>query len=1433
MRTFRYVTVLFLAFISIQAFSRSKNVIIKFKSGTPPEIINSFRNNTPKSLNNSVSKLSRDLNIQNTAELFGRFNGRTADDQNYIKAGLDRIFIAEVDESNAGLLTELGSKNEFVEYIEINGSLKLEDLSENNLIPNDTYFGTQYYLSLIGLQNAWNITLGDSGIVIGVVDTGLDFLHEDLQNSYKINYGEYGNGKESNGIDDDNNGFIDDWRGWDFTDEPYTGDPRRGDYLTPDNDPTDDNKQSHGTAVTGIINASFNNSKGISSVAPGCKVLVMRAFDAEGYGEEDDVANAVLYGLSNGVRIFNFSFGDYVFSNLLRDVVRYAYTRNAVIVCSAGNDGSDRLHYPSAYDEVISVGASDNTDSKAGFSSYGETVDIFAPGFQNLTTVRSGKGSTAFGGNYDKLNGTSFAAPVVAGIAGLLLSENPDLTNEEVRGILVSTTDYMQGQSGWDHVRSSGRVNANTAVNNSSSPSVARINYPFQDFTFEDDSIKICLSAASPLFLSYSLFYGKGQKPDVWIPLLQNRTSQVLNDTVAVWNTESLPDTSYTLRLAINSNSGRTIEHRMIVFKDRYPPVITDIAFGTLIDKNYYSQLILFATNKRTLGKIFYKRKNISEPYQFVLADAGTPNIGFISEAHFGLLSGNDFAQNTEYEFYIEATSLNGKKATVADTAFYFYTLPPVNNYGFIQKNYTLSYSQSSNTVSDVNNNGYKDIMLNEIKNNLKMNFYEFRDGSFSKISNNNWGDFRIARDIGDIDNDGKLEILFSRERNGYVYEAPASGQLPTDLIWNDTENGNFWSSRIADTDNDGKNEILGFGKSGLRILESAEANSFVQTANLEYFGIDSAANSQNVLVEDFDNDGKKEIVFINLFYETPGSALPKVGINIYENTSDNSYARIFKDSINRFIKGDNLTAGDFNGDGKKDFALGVVSKDGDFVQYYSMFAFTSAGNNQFEILDIIDIYNYKSYTETSTESADIDNDGTDEILVNTGTLFYILKFDSGSGRFAPVFYMNDINTLNQIIHDFDGNGYREIGLNTVNDTLLFFEKDFVFTGPATPLNLNGFSNDSNSVQIKFDNVTGAEKYFIYRSDTTFNFVLKDSVNVNSYSDNNVINRKNYYYRVSAIDEQNPVRESQLSGTVAVYCHNKSRLLAAVSENNGFLTLKLSEKISSTIPNLSSFIVSNGTGNPENAAIKNNFEYFLTFDKTLPNGTYSVMCRDLKDAYNSPVDTNSVEFTVSQFDSAKFYVSNLLLADKYRLKIEFNLNVDSATAVNTQNYKFEPFNIGINSVEIDPAYRNTVYLNLENRSVIGATGKNYLLKVENVYSSEGIKIVEGAGSTFGLIFNKEDLNEVYVYPNPFSIASNQEYITFANLTREATVEIYELSGKFLISISETNGNGGLEWELKDRNGIKVSTGIYFYKVTGKNSSGQEVEEKMGKFAVIR
>jgi subtilisin family serine protease len=1420
-----------LIYLSLQVLAQNQDIIIKLKKNTPQNIITDFKNGFHSSGNNSLSKLCKNLNVTASKYIFKQFE--SSKKINFSNSGLDRIILLTINDGNSKNALNLLTSNEYIEYAELNYILKLENNSSNIFIPNDPFYQHQYFLPLTGLPDLWNISSCDSTILIGVVDSGLDFFHPDLQKSFFINWGEYGNGKESNGIDDDGNGFIDDWRGWDFVDEPNTGDPRRGDYLIPDNDPTDDNKFSHGTGVTGIINATINNGIGISSVAPGSKVLVLRAFDAEGFGEEDDVSAAILYGISMGVKIFNFSFGDYTYSNLLRDVIQFAYLQNIFISCSAGNDASFRLHYPSSFDEVTSVAASDGQDFKASFSSYGTTVDIYAPGYQILSSTRIGKGNAQFGGDYDYMNGTSFSAPIISGVAAHILKQNPNLKPEEVRGILISSTSYMNGQTNWDFYHSSGRVNAFNSFNNLRIPSIVRIISPCQDFSTDKDTIPICISAASPLFSSYSIFYGTGIYPENMAQVMANVGNQVLSDTVFEWNISGLQDTSYTLSLVINQQNGKKLEHNLVFYKDKNSPQIIDYSFGSLIDKNNHTEIIEFSTNKKTLGKIYFKKRNSSDPYQFIYADGGTNNIGLISTYHSGFLKSADLSPQTEYEFYLEAISLNGKNIILANADFHFKTGNEINSYGYLRKNYSLPSMQLCDKVV-TQQNSTEIIFGNEIKNNYKPAVYSFTNGYFLKISANQWSDFVIVRDVADINSDSKYEMLASKSRNGLLFKAPANEQLPSVLIWSDTLNNNFWSSKFTDTDRDSLKEIIGYGKTGLRILENTGNNNFTEIANLPYEGgITSEPNSQNVLIDDFDNDGNLEIVFTNLIYNNPNSAFPNTVLQIYKCIANNTYSKVFSTILNMFIKGENLTEGDYDGDGKKEIAVGTVTNDDNPSQYYSLFVFKFQ-NGTYNLIGNTNIYNYKSYLETSTKSGNLDNDTKDGIFVNVGTHFYVLKYDALEQNFKPEFYLKDINSFNQIIHDFDKNGINEIGLNTIKDSLFFFEKDIYSSGPQTPLNFKVYSTDSDKVFLSFDAVIGADYYKIYRSNfDSLHYTVIDSISGNTYTDLNLLNNKIYFYFVTAVDTNLLIKESQPADYKKIYTHNKSKLVSASYIGNGFLSVRFSGRVSYSLPEVNTFILSNSLGFPKNIAFKSDYEYLLSFGHRIANGSYSILSKNLFDFYGSPVDSNLVFFPVNQVDSQKFYLQNLSLFGKYRLRVVFNLPVDSVTVMNPDNFIFEPFYQKVISIEIDKSNNSVIFVNLENKGYIGASGRNYILRIYNIYSQSGIKIVDGAGSFLGLVFSKENLDEVTVYPNPYKINSGKNIITFANLTPITTINIYDLTGKFIAEINESGTDGGADWNLKDSNGNIIQSGIYIYRVSGKDSNGNDVKDKMGKFAIIK
>jgi len=204
---------------------------------------------------------------------------------------------------------------------------KIQVYQENHVLrvssspPNDSLYDQQWYHKQIAGAAAWKYYQPQTEVILAIIDTGTDYFHPDLQGSLWVNNPEdlNGNGvldpQDQNGIDDDNNGYIDDVQGWDFTDAPRYRD--LGDYLDPDNDPMDEYFNGHGTQIAGIIAAQTNNEMGISGLVPGVQIMNLRAGTAQGYLEEDDVARAIVYAVENGARIINMSFGDVVVSPFL------------------------------------------------------------------------------------------------------------------------------------------------------------------------------------------------------------------------------------------------------------------------------------------------------------------------------------------------------------------------------------------------------------------------------------------------------------------------------------------------------------------------------------------------------------------------------------------------------------------------------------------------------------------------------------------------------------------------------------------------------------------------------------------------------------------------------------------------------------------------------------------------------------------------------------------------------------------------------------------------------------------------------------------------------------------------------------------------------------------------------------------------------------
>ena len=435
-------------------------------------------------------------------EARGQVNARYVDNQILIKfkpeveATLDSPEMSDFIGRRHGTRSQsLREPRRGAQYlIELDGSLSVEEAvaqaasdprveyAEPNYLlypartPDDALFSQQWALyntgisgqgtpgSDIGATRAWDYTTGSDDMVIAMVDTGVDLSHPDLAPNAWVNRGE----RAGNGIDDDNNGYVDDVNGWNFIrSRPTT-------YEGPDED-------WHGTHVSGILGAAGNNGIGVSGVAWQVKIMSLKFIGAK-TGNTADAVKAINYVIDQkrrgvNVRVINASWGGAAESASLKSAIVAAGNAGIVFVCAAGNGGPDERGddldatpaFPAAWSKdvssIIAVAAIDSADKLADFSNYGRTtVQVAAPGYLVL--------STKPGGLYGLGNGTSMATPHVSGIAALVLSRQPSLSPADVRQRIIKTAEPVVSLVSM--VTGSGRANAYNAVTNTTQKAPSR-----------------------------------------------------------------------------------------------------------------------------------------------------------------------------------------------------------------------------------------------------------------------------------------------------------------------------------------------------------------------------------------------------------------------------------------------------------------------------------------------------------------------------------------------------------------------------------------------------------------------------------------------------------------------------------------------------------------------------------------------------------------------------------------------------------------------------------------------------------------------------------------------------------------------------------------------------------------------------------------------
>mgnify|MGYP001011353090 FL=1 len=359
-----------------------------------------------------------------------------------------------------------------------------------SMIPSDSYYPNQWYLKRIKAAEAWDIRSTSPGVVIAIIDSGVQASHPDLKANMWVNAAE----TEGNKKDDDHNGLVDDVNGWDFVNNVADPSPKFKPGFT-------EAGILHGTIVAGITAGVGNNGQGVTGISWDAKIMALKALDDQGDGDTATVIKAIDYAVAKGANIINLSFVGFGYSRSLKEALQRAYNAGVLVVAPAGNEQSDghgvnlneKPIYPACYrDEqnrplVVGVAATDGIDQKATFSGYGDRcIDVAAPGVSFFSTAvyspqKSYQGQF-FNTYYDGYwSGTSVAVPLVSGALALVQGANPTLSAKESLDIILQTADDINALNpGYVNQLGRGRLNIALAL----AEATARLKKTLPQFAF-------------------------------------------------------------------------------------------------------------------------------------------------------------------------------------------------------------------------------------------------------------------------------------------------------------------------------------------------------------------------------------------------------------------------------------------------------------------------------------------------------------------------------------------------------------------------------------------------------------------------------------------------------------------------------------------------------------------------------------------------------------------------------------------------------------------------------------------------------------------------------------------------------------------------------------------------------------------------------------
>jgi len=1444
LKGYRFVLAIIIGtiFLRSPAFSQKyvpNELIVKFSSNAPDSVLNQVFLNRDFSAvaSQTYSQSVRKVSSIGAAKRSSPQKVGVRSPSSLSQAHLARVMFSDAASTDKAL-SEF-QQSPFIDYAQRNYIYKIDQF------PNDSAFSGQWDLDQIGIFELWASGFFDQPlpqVIVGVLDTGVDYLHPDLASRIYTNPGEtgldeFGRDKRTNGVDDDGNGYIDDWRGYDFVDQPI---PDIGDWSTRDNDPMDEN--GHGTAVAGIIGAQVNNKLGIAGISPIAQIIPLRAFNADGDGTDADIAAAIIYAADNGVQVLNMSFGDVILSPLMRDVIHYAHEKNVVLIASSGNDGTSYPHYPSDFSEVISVGSTSQSEERSFFSSYGPSLALMAPG-ESIPTLGLG------GGYQSAFTGTSAAAPHVSAIASLLISlaelksggaSGPPLTNDEVRANLLAGCIDL-GDKGWDNYYGAGLVNARVLLSQPQR-NVVQITSPSADAQLNNSVVPVIGTATTDQLDSVNVFYGIGDSPASWIRLASYDHRNFINDTLALWNITSLLDGIYTLRLQVTNIQGGDVENRERVLITRSAPNVLSFIFqDSIVVQEQEGALAVLKVDKPCSARLWFREHSPLGQFKEI-ASAG------IQLDHSFLLTQKDFQPGVSYDFYVQAADQAGRTVTYPAAAltsnnYVTFDFPGLNisTTGFTELPWTLPEGYLLNKTGMIS--GKPVVILNQYDaagSFGKLMAFQYVNGAFIPIDSTprQW----VPHDLKDAFGDGRLSTLVQDEGYTELLTSDAGG---SSFFSNRTfvDSIDVWGSQLYDFDGDGKLDLIARSSTQYLIFKNMGENKFQLMAQLSDPTPPLPGDAANqfgpprTLVGDFSGTGNTEI----LFADYDGDMVMYSQVN--KQAAPFQFQLVWTDTTSLLETSDYLTAGDFNGDGHLDFAVaGHSNLDLNAEREYDPPAWTvrifthRPGDSAYVFTKIWDqtFYGVKAGLQynNGVAAGKISGSTNDQLFLSLNPYLYVIDYDPSSQSFAPAWvHLSASNSV--LVSDFNGNGIPEFSFNA-GGMIHFFEKTSTSSKPQTPWGIAATPLSARAVEIQWSSAAPSSPHRVYRDSVSPPQTLLTTVNGTAFIDTTVVGGKTYWYAVSLL---NPV-ESDHSSPVSTMPHNPARIDSVLEQSLTQIAVWMSIPFDQTRLT-SAEIFLDDTLKPVSLGVHNPSELLLTFAQPLVTGAHFVRARSLFDVYGMAADSAQKKSFVSSLQPVHtFYLEKASIISQTELLLEFNDTL-SAAALDIANYHFSNAvrTFALKEAQLDTLSRSKVFLFLQDNEHLTPLGfRMDLTASENIVDNDGNALNDGKGQTLSLVIDVENLDHVMVFPNPLRYSNGdaaRNHITFANLPQYCRVDIFEPNGIKVASVEGDTRAAGLDWNLTDQHGRLVGSGVYVFMATQLDANNNQIRTKLGKFAIIK